>query len=463
MKPWRWIGLTALALVPYLGALHAPLLYDDRTLLDNRWLAREAGPVSVFRHHFFYGSRREASDLYRPLTALSLAWNLRATPSKEGIRAVNLALHALATLALAWMLAEIATRTGSPPRGVPWIGAAIFAVHPLGSEAVLWAVGRADVAAAALGAVAFVLYLRERLLPAAAAFLAALCFKESAAAWLAIGAAWTLLVPPRPPVRAALARAAVFGGAFAAYLLLRGSAVGWAAEPRPFVDNPLASADAATRVANAILLLARYAGKMIWPRTLSVEYGFDQIPVVPLVPWGALAALAIAAAAVGSVVALLRRGRRREAFLVAFVPCAFAVTGNVIAPIGTIFAERLAYLPLMGFCALAGLALASIPAPAWRGAALAAILVAGGSRTIARGRDYRDLAALSEATAAASPRAVKALYNAARTRMRLGRTPDAIPLLERAVAIWPEYARARELLEQARRGSDGGSIETEAP
>ena len=445
MKGWRWIAIAALALVPYLGAIHAPLLYDDRTLLDNRWLAHEANPVSVFQHHFFYGSSLEQSSLYRPLTALSLAWNLRATPSKEGIRAVNLGLHALATLALAWMLSAIGAR------GASWLGAALFAVHPLGSEAVLWAVGRAEIVAAGLGAVAFVLYTRGKLASAAGAFFAALCFKESAAAWLAIGTAWTLIMTPRPPMRAALTRAAVFGGVFAAYLLLRGSAVGWTPEAWPFVDNPLTAASAPTRVANAVLLLARYAGKMLWPRTLSVEYGFDQIGVVPLVPWGALGALALAAVAAGAVVWLLRRGRRLEAFLVAFVPLAFTVTGNVLVPIGTIFAERLAYLGLMGFCGLAGLALAAIPSTVWRSVALGTLLVACASRTIARGRDYRDLAALSEATAAASPRAVKALYNAARTRLRQGHPKQAIPLLEQAIAIWPDYARARELLEQARR------------
>ena len=83
MKSLRWIALAVLALIPYLGAIHAPLIYDDRTLLDNSWLVREAGPVSVFRHDYWFGTKHERSDLYRPLTVLSLAWNARATPSKE--------------------------------------------------------------------------------------------------------------------------------------------------------------------------------------------------------------------------------------------------------------------------------------------------------------------------------------------------------------------------------------------
>ena len=445
MKHLRWIALVALAVIPYLSAIHAPLLHDDRTLLDNSWLVHEAGPVSVFRHDYWFGTKHGSSDLYRPLTVLSLAWNARATPSKEGIRGVNLALHALATLALWWMLCAIASRRAA------WIGAAVFAVHPLGSEAVLWAVGRAEIFAAIFGMVAFVLFVRRSIALSVGAFFCALCFKESAATWLLIGAAWVALRPreDRQPAKVVAAGAACHLSALVVFGALRASAVGWGRTPPPFIDNPLAGADAVTRAANALLLFGRYVAKMLWPKTLSVEYGFDQIRVVPLLPWGAIGAAAIAAGVVVAVVALHRKGHTTVAFLTAWVPCAFAVTGNLAFPIGTIFAERLAYLPLAGACGLLGLALAAIPRAAWRGALVGLLLVACGARTIARGSDYRDLASLSEATAAASPRAVKALANAGRIRLRQGHAALALPLLESAVAIWPDYTRVWGLLAEA--------------
>jgi tetratricopeptide (TPR) repeat protein len=469
MRHLRWVALVALvalALIPYLGAVHNPLLYDDRALLDNPWLVHEAGPVSVFRHDYFHGTKHADWGLYRPATVLSLAWNLRAAPTKEGIRSVNFAAHAVATLALFWMLGAIShVRKGSVPerRGLSpsaWIGAALFAVHPLGSEAVLWAVGRAEIFAAMLGIAAFVLFVRlhgerglggRRIALSLAAFLAALCFKESAATWLVIAAAWVALRSreDRPPARIVAARAACYVAAFAAYCSLRASAVGWGHHDASFIDNPLAGADAATRVVNAVLLFARYVAKMLWPQTLSVEYGFDQIPVVPWLPWGALGALVIATGVVAAVVALHRKGHAAAAFLTAFVPSAFAVTGNLAFPIGTIFAERLAYLPLAGMCGLAGLALAAIPKSLWRAVAVGVLLAACGARSLARGGDYRDVATLTEATAEASPRAVKALLNAGRVRLRQEHAVLALPLLERAVAIWPDYARAWALLAEA--------------
>ena len=446
--PLALAALALLAALPYLGALGSPLLHDDRTLLDNRWLTTEANPVSVFAHDYWFGTKHEQSDLYRPLTVLSLGWNMRATPSRQGIRAVNVALHAAATLAVFWLLVTITSRSTA------WIGAALFAAHPLGSEAVLWAVGRAEILAAICGIAAFVWFLEKRRALSLLAFAAALCFKESAVAWLVIGAAWMALRPPeqRPTPKGMFAAAWPYLAVLAGFLILRGSAVGWARHDVPFVDNPLVQADPVTRGANGVLLFARYVGKMFWPRTLSIEYGFDQIPVVPLVPWGAIAALAVVAAIVAGTVVLVRRGRREAAFLVAFVPCAFAVTANLIFPIGTIFAERLAYTPLIGFCGLVGLAFAAIPNRSFRVVATSALVVAGSARAYFRGQDYRDLATLSRATADASPSAVKALYNDARSRLRAGHGDQAIPLLERAVTIWPDYARAKELLDQARVG-----------
>jgi Flp pilus assembly protein TadD len=50
---------------------------------------------------------------------------------------------------------------------------------------------------------------------------------------------------------------------------------------------------------------------------------------------------------------------------------------------------------------------------------------------------------------ASSPRSVKALFNAGRTRLRTGRVGEAIEPLERAVAILPDYPRAWATLAEA--------------
>ncbi len=335
-------------------------------------------------------------------------------------------------------------------------------MHPLASEAVLLAVGRAEILAAGLGLAAFLLLLRaeERegtggwpLAASAGLFFLALLAKESAAAWPVLLVAWWVArrAAGAPPRGSTLSRAAAFGGALTLYLVLRASAVGFAPHVPPAIDNPLAAADFATRVTNATLLLGRYALKMLLPFRLTTEYGFDQTRVVPLLPWGAAAAVGLAAAWVAILTLLLRRASAAAAFLWAWIPAAFAVTGNLIFPIGTIFGERLAYLPLAGACGLAGASVAAIPGPAWRrGAAIGSILVLAFCRTAVRAGDFRSLAAFHEATASASPRSAKALLNLGRTRLEIDHRPaEAAEILARAAELMPEDARTLRLLSRA--------------
>jgi len=470
-------ALVALAVLPYLGSLRHPLLHDDRTLLDNAWLERDAEPSTILSRDFWYGTDHAGSDLYRPLTILTLAANLRANAGALPFRLTNALLHATVSLLVWRALSRIfrileagpggpagslrrgeadGTRRSSTPA---WIGAALFAAHPLASESVLFAVGRAELLAGAFGLLAFLAVLesgRARAGGVAAIFLSAVFFllalgsKESAAAWLAVVIGWWLAArrAGRSPgrIRTVLM---VWSGVLVLFLAGRARVVGWLPADPPWIDNPLVAVDLATRVANAVRLQAVYYAKMIVPHRLSVDYGFDQIPVLPLIPWGLPAMLGVAVIWAAIAWGLARRSSA-ALFLWCFTPLAFAVTGNVLFPIGVLLAERLAYVPLVGACGLAGwLIWRYSPTPVIRMGIVVAALGVAEARTAERGRDLRDLVTFVEATATASPRAVKALANAGRTRLRTGRVLEAVDPLERAIELWPEYPRALALMASA--------------
>jgi hypothetical protein len=50
-----------LASIAYGASIHNPLIYDDRTLLDNAWLAGGRSSVGV-PHDYWHGTKHEASD-----------------------------------------------------------------------------------------------------------------------------------------------------------------------------------------------------------------------------------------------------------------------------------------------------------------------------------------------------------------------------------------------------------------
>jgi tetratricopeptide (TPR) repeat protein len=187
-------------------------------------------------------------------------------------------------------------------------------------------------------------------------------------------------------------------------------------------DNPIAHAGFWEGRLTALRLLGRGARLFLWPQPLSVDYSYAAITVTPLDGAVVLSALAgLAALAVA-----LRLLSRSPAALwgALFFLAAQILTANLLVPIGTIFGERLLYLPMAGLAitaaaltqaAAAGLQhrlpRTALLVPAAAVALLAALMAA----SLARQRVYRDDLTLWSSTVAAVPRSAKARYNLGRS------------------------------------------------
>jgi len=127
---------------------------------------------------------------------------------------------------------------------------------------------------------------------------------------------------------------------------------------------------------------------------------------------------------------------------VLFCSVALLPVSNLFFLIGTIFGERLLYLPSVGFCLLAGTLFAALLAKR-RAVALAlagVILLAGSARTIARNRIWRDDATFALATARDAPRSAKAQFNLGVFLEERGDLPAAGAAYGRAAALAPDWA-----------------------
>src|SRR5262245_16464759 len=153
------VALAALSASLYLGALHNPFVYDDRlTVVDNGSI-RHLGNMHVVL----------LFDRFRPLVNLSFAvdyafWGL----NPAGFRLTNVGLHALNVVLVFALLSRIVgdCRTsmdaawGISPgasRLIPLIASALFAVHPMMTEAVGYISGRSDVLAGTFFLLTFLL------------------------------------------------------------------------------------------------------------------------------------------------------------------------------------------------------------------------------------------------------------------------------------------------------------------
>ena len=134
-------------------------------------------------------------------------------------------------------------------------------------------------------------------------------------------------------------------------------------------------------------------------------------------------------------------------------------TSNVLFPIGTIYADRLAYLPSAGLLAAAAGLAAALPAfsGGFRAAVLGVVLATYAGATVARNEVFRDDERLFDDMVEKVPRSARARYNVAYLAWGRGETVAARASLEKAVALFPRYYDA--LGAPRSRGPEGGPVE----
>jgi tetratricopeptide (TPR) repeat protein len=251
----------------------------------------------------------------------------------------------------------------------------------------------------------------------------------------------------------------VLAAAAVAYLGLRAAVLGGLSLPReeiPFPDNPAALAPAGARILTALSVIGRYVALLVAPIDLSADYSHAEIPVLDTAPdgWVALGAGWLAAAVVLPFVA--HRWARFAAFGLLFFWTTLSVASNLLFPVGTIMAERLLYLPAVGFCILLAGGLSSLGRRELRWGLVGVLAILFGMRTVDRNIDWRDRASLAVATARSSPGSAKARFNLgnallaeARERVRQGDRDGAIERYaaasveyRAAVSSYPQYGKA---------------------
>jgi hypothetical protein len=140
----------------------------------------------------------------------------------------------------------------------------------------------------------------------------------------------------------------------------------------------------------------------------------------------------------GSV--LLAAAARRDRLLfyaLAFPLVAISVVSNLVLPIGTIMAERLLYLPSVGFCLALAWALRRMSGRRVRlfAALVGVLVVLHAARVQGRIGVWQDEDTLWLHDATVVPRSARAQSNAGAVLERQGRCPEALERFQAAIAI----------------------------
>ncbi|XP_049318038.1 protein O-mannosyl-transferase TMTC2 [Bactrocera dorsalis] len=154
------LGCCTLAFVLYLNTLNAGFVYDDRrAILANTDVSGHTPWQSIFQHDYWGTPLTDAGShgSYRPLCVLSFRFNfLLGGYTPWGFHLINNLMHCLAT----GLVVKLARYFLNSVWGVLATGA-IFAAHPIHTEAVAGIVGRADLAACIFYLLTYLMYMRH--------------------------------------------------------------------------------------------------------------------------------------------------------------------------------------------------------------------------------------------------------------------------------------------------------------
>ena len=451
---WRRIWLPGLFLVlavivAYQPAWNAGFIWDDNDYVTENPLL--TAPDGLSRIWFSTDSPSQYFPLVYTTFRLEHAlWGLNAT----GYHWVNILLHAVNAL-LVWRLL---TRLSVPGA---WLGAAIFALHPVQVESVAWVTELKNVQSLFFFLLALLAWLRftEDVSPASrwswygAAILchALSLFSKTTACTLPAALLLVLWLRKKPVSWARIVQVIPF----VAMSLAMGLVSVWWERHHQGTHGEVYAMSLLDRVLVASRAVWFYTGKLLWPADLTFSYPLWKInPADPFAyVWLLAGGLLVAAV----VFARRRLGRGVEVAGLFYVAMLGPLLGFFMLYTFkyTFVADHYQYVAILGPAALAaagicvGLASSDFRPPWLRPAFCGLLLAVLGVATWRQSRMYKDLETLWTVTIARNPESFMGHNNLGAIYLGQGKIDAAIERFHRALEIYPDHGNAHGNLANA--------------
>lgn len=345
--------IIALIYVVYFPIYKFDFSYDDSSRIKEEVLVTEkSNQSSVATIKQIFSSATFPGDLYRPLTTLAYRiqynlFNLNA-PNFHLFSAV---LHLSCTACLLLLLFQLGFS-----KQISLFTCLLFSVHPINVESVASIAGQAELLSTFFGILGLYLLFKFdqvflKLVFASILFTLSAFAKESGLIFPLIGFVFSLIFGTKFLQITSFSAATISSGI---YLLSRLTVLGgnfFVTRPTVFIaENPLLGRDISfsERILPSIEILGDYLRLLVLPIHLSVDYarGYEFFWSRVYSIDGALSA--VLAVSFGLIGLLSKQMEIRIAAIWFYL--SFAMTCNLIVPIGTLMAERLCYAPSIGFC-----------------------------------------------------------------------------------------------------------------
>uniref|UniRef100_A0A8C6J7Y9 dolichyl-phosphate-mannose--protein mannosyltransferase n=2 Tax=Melopsittacus undulatus TaxID=13146 RepID=A0A8C6J7Y9_MELUD len=483
-------GLCALC---YGNSLRGEFVHDDVWAIVNNPDVRAATPVAAAFANDFWGKRmaeNTSHKSYRPLCVLTFKLNiLLAGMNPFYFHAVNVILHCLVTLVLMYTCDKAVFKDCR----LAFVTALFFAVHPIHTEAVTGIVGRADVLACLLFLLAFLsynrsvdqLYVGEHFPPTASPFFlllslflgtCAMLVKETGVTVFGVCLVYDFFslscnglklrnggIHHRPVQQSAASPSASLPVPPAGRengkhrFAHRGT---WSschpASPEEQRSSGLSVPSKAMWAIRRLLtysyLLAFNAWLLLAPITLCYDWQVGSIPLIESI-WDARNLATVFLVLVMTLLSLhciaaFKKLEHKEVLVgLLFLVFPFIPASNLFFRVGFVVAERVLYMPSMGYCILFvhGLRKLSTWLNKWRITILtlfALLLLLFSWKTVKQNEIWLSRESLFSSGVKTLPHNAKVHYNYANFLKDQGRNVEAIYHYKTALKLYPRHASA---------------------
>ena len=451
LPTFRALGLVALALMAYQRVWHLGYIWDDDYYVTHNAALRDL--QGLWRIWFDV----TATPQYYPLVHSSFwvefhLWGLNPV----GYHAVNLILHMLTAILLWRVLVQLRVPGA-------WLAAAIFTVHPVHVESVAWITERKNVLSAVFYLGAALAYLRfEQVRDSCGGSRAGCDNRSPRRAWILYAAAFALFlfallsktVTCSLPAALLLVRwwrmgrlrQRDFGPLLPFFVIGLGLGMGtaWIELHHVGAEGAAWSLNFLQRILIAGRALCFYGAKLLWPARLTFIYPRWNIHVFALWQW--LFPLAVLAAIVMLWLLRSRLGRGPLVSILFFCGTLFPALGfvNVFPFRYSFVADHFQYLASVGLIALGATGLIRLPA-----VVPATLLVLLGVLTWKQTAIYQNVETLWLDTIQKNPDSSVAQTNYGMVLLTKGKGDEALPHLQKAVALEPNDIKTQNGLELA--------------
>ena len=385
------IILSTLSLVLYSNTFSAGYVWDDRAAIIGNNDVQNGNLLDIWRHDF-WGQDITLTDShksYRPLTVLSYRINYALHQfNASGYHIMNVLLH-VGVVCLFYVFSnKMTSQFGA------FIAALLFAVHPVHVESVASIVGRADVLCGMFYLLALMCYYTyvttsKNTNDIALAYIFALCSCLAKELGFTIFGLFVVLdifqcMPVATPTTSlpsitsliriakhtctSLCRSPLLLcriGLSLLYLTLLLLFRRWLhgnhqMYPWTIMENHITlQGETMTRILSYAQTHVWYAVKLIYPYHLCFDYGYHCLPIVRSV-FNCLNVLPLFLYSSLLCVMVYCVGHHRQLlFALCLLVFSLFPALNILFPVGTTLAERLLYIPSMGYCLAIGIALDS--------------------------------------------------------------------------------------------------------